>query len=86
MTVRLNTLGRLQVFRGSEELASYSVRGTRCALLLHIVLLVSAFHAVLIRTWFHGKPGKHATSLLEWWMLAAVGLVWIAVSLLVLVS
>ena len=38
MTVRLNTLGRLQVFRGSEELKSYSVRGTRCALLLHIAL------------------------------------------------
>ena len=38
MTVRLNTLGRLQVFRGSEELASYSVRGTRCALLLHVAL------------------------------------------------
>jgi serine/threonine protein kinase/DNA-binding SARP family transcriptional activator len=38
MTVRLNTLGRLQVFRGSEELTSYSLRGTRCALLLYIAL------------------------------------------------
>ena len=53
---------------------------------LLLVFLVSGLHAILIRAWFHGKPGKHATSPLERWMLAAVTLVWMVVSLLVLVA
>jgi hypothetical protein len=49
------------------------------------VFLASGFHALLIRAWFHGKPGRHPTSAPERWMLGAVGLVWVAVSLLVVI-
>ncbi len=38
MTVRVSTLGGLQVFQGSEELTSFPARGTRCALLVHLAL------------------------------------------------
>ena len=50
---------------------------------LLLVFLASGFHAVLIRTWFHGKPGEHPTSAMELWMLGAVVWVWAVVSLLV---
>ena len=69
--------GRSLMERGALDLTAY---------LLGLVLLVSGFHAALIRSWFHGKPGRHTTSALERCMLGGVVMVWIAVSLLVLVS
>ncbi len=64
MTVRLNTLGRLQVFRGSEELKSYSVRGTRCALLLHIALEGETTRdAAMGLVWPESSPEKARHSL-----------------------
>ena len=65
MTVRLNTLGRLQVFRGSEELTSYSVRGTRCALLLHIALESETTRdAIMGLVWPESSPenARHSLS------------------------
>ena len=65
MTVRLNTLGRLQVFRGSEELTSYSVRGTRCALLLHIAFEGETTRdAVMGLVWPESSPenARHSLS------------------------
>ena len=64
MTVRLNTLGRLQVFRESEELTSYSLRGTRCALLLYITLEGKTTHdAAMAAVWPEKSPEKARHSL-----------------------
>ncbi len=78
-------IGSWGLLFGGNYLVERGVIGVNVYPLL-LVLLVSAFHAVLIRTWFHGRPGRHATSRLERWMLGAVALVWMAVSLMVLVS
>ena len=51
-----------------------------------LVTLVAGLQAALIRAWFHGKPGKHPTSPRERWLLVAVALVWMAFSLLAVVS
>ena len=78
-------IGSWGLLFGGNYLIERGVIGLVASRLL-LVFLVSGLHAVLIRAWFHGKPGKHPTSLLERWMLAAVTLVWMVVSLLVLVS
>ena len=67
---------------GGDSLVGAGVAGPVVYPLL-LVFLVSGFHAVLIRTWFHGKPGGQPTSALELWMLGGVALVWATVSLLV---
>ena len=78
-------LGSWGILFVGNNLVEAGVLGVAASPLL-LIALVSGLPAAVIRAWFHGKPGTHPTSLPERWMLGAVILMWIAFSLLAVLS
>jgi serine/threonine-protein kinase len=53
---------------------------------LALVAVVTAIPAVLVGSWFHGKKGHQKLSRIEYWVFAALALVWLAVSTAILIA
>ncbi len=52
---------------------------------LVLVAAVTGLPAVLTGAWFHGKRGRQKVEAVEYWVFGALGLIWLAVSALILV-
>ncbi len=53
---------------------------------LVLVAAVTGLPAVLTGAWFHGKRGRQKVEAVEYWVFGALGLIWLAVSALILVG
>lgn len=53
---------------------------------LVLVAAVTGLPAVLTGAWFHGKRGRQRVEAVEYWVFGALGLIWLAVSALILVG
>jgi hypothetical protein len=53
---------------------------------LALVSCVTGLPAVLIGAWFHGKKGRQEFQPVEYWLFGALGLIWLAVSAIIVVT
>ncbi len=53
---------------------------------LALVSTITGLPAVLIGAWFHGKAGRQKFRVLEYWLFAALALIWLGASAVVLFS
>lgn len=51
---------------------------------LVLVAVLTGLPAVLVGTWYHGKRGRQEFTRVEYWVFALLGLVWVAVSAVIL--
>lgn len=53
---------------------------------LALVSYVTGLPAVLIGAWFHGKKGRQEFQPVEYWLFGALGLIWLAVSAVIVIK
>lgn len=53
---------------------------------LAFVAVVTGFPAVLVGAWFHGKKGRQEFTQVEYWLFAALALIWLVVSAFILIT